>query len=59
MSSSLVRNERTGPTCSASVGVEHRGQPGDAALGEHLEHDVGLVEPGLRAGVERGRCRRR
>ena len=55
-SRSVVRNDRTG----RRVGVRSsgtRGEPGDAALDQLLEHDVGLVEPGLRAGRSPGRRR--
>ena len=48
---SWVRPERIGADRVGVRRVEHRGEAGDAALDDLLEHDVGLVEPGLRAGV--------
>ena len=36
------------------LGVEHRGEPGEAVVDVFLEHDVGLVETRLRAAPAGG-----
>ena len=48
MSASEIRAERIGPTVGGLVALEDRHQPGQAAFDQLLDHDVGVVDPGLR-----------